>query len=213
MSLFVAGNQRKPIFSMGLAFLVMLMAGSLSTMAQATTLATAAASFAPNRTAATPAQIWQRLKHARWFTQGTGPNTIYLIFDPNCPYCHLLINELQALLKPDALTIRYVPVGFLEPSSMGKAAAILEAKNPLQALWENEKGFTEKGHDGAIQEILPSAATEKALKNNLNILEATGQKTVPTMLYQNSRNQPRIVWQVLDPKNLAQTLKSLHRRY
>lgn len=209
MSLIVARSQRNRIFSIGLAIFVASLASGISTTAQATTLAEAASSFAPKRTAATAAQIWQRLNHARWFTQGSGPHIIYLLFDPNCPYCHLLINELQALLKPDALTIRYVPVGFLEPSSMGKAAAILEAKNPLQALWENEKGFTEKGHDGAIQEILPSAATEKALKNNLSILEATGQKTVPTMLYRNHQNQPRIVWQVLDPKNLAQTLKGL----
>ncbi|PKY10674.1 hypothetical protein B1757_08840 [Acidithiobacillus marinus] len=209
MSYFLAKSQNNRIFSIGLAFSTLILTGGLGTIAQATTLDATAASFAPKGTAATPAQIWQRLNHARWFSQGSGPHIIYLLFDPNCPYCHLLIKELQPLLKPDALTIRYVPVGFLEPSSMGKAAAILEAKNPLQALWENEKGFREKGHDGAIQEILPSAATEKALKNNLSILEATGQKTVPTMLYRNSQNQAQIVWQLLSPKNLAQTLKGL----
>ena len=198
------------LFSMGLAFSMALVTSGFSPPGQASTLGQMAASFAPKSTATSSAQIWQRLNDARWFVQGSGPHTIYLIFDPNCPYCHLLIQELQPLIKPDQLSIRYVPVGFLEPSSTGKAAAILEAKNPLKALWENEKGFTEKGHDGAIQEILPSMATEKALKNNLSILEATGQKTVPTMLYMDSHNQPQIVWQVLDAKNLAQTLKGLH---
>lgn len=203
-------SKKSWLYSIGLAFSITLMTSGFSPSGQASTLGQMAASFAPKRTVASSAQIWQRLNHARWFVQGSGPHIIYLIFDPNCPYCHLLIQELQPLIKPDKLSIRYVPVGFLEPSSTGKAAAILEAKNPLKALWENEKGFTEKGHDGAIQEILPSMATEKALKNNLSILEATGQKTVPTMLYMDSHNQPQIVWQVLDAKNLAQTLKGLH---
>ncbi len=210
MSFPVSNINKKSMLFMGLIFIVGLMSGSLMTRCKASTLSQEASSFAPKSTSTPSAQIWQRLNHARWFTQGSGPHIVYLIFDPNCPYCHLLIHELQPLIKPDRLSIRYVPVGFLEPSSAGKAAAILEAKNPLNALWKNEKGFTEKGHEGAIQEILPSTTTEKALHNNLAILEATGQKTVPTMVYQDSHGKTQIVWQVLDPPDLARTLQHIH---
>lgn len=201
--------RRKAFFSLCSSALIGCLLLCFSPYSMANTL-DLMGSIAPKSTGEKPAQILQRLSHAHWFTQGNGPHIIYLFFDPNCPYCHLLINELQPLIKPDQLTIRYTPVGFLESSSMGKAAAILEAKNPLQALRKNEKGFREKGHQGAIAEILPNAATKQALRQNLAILEATGQKTVPTMVYVNHHGEARIIWQVLDPHDLAQTLKNIH---
>lgn len=164
---------------------------------------------APNGTTRDTAPLLQRLDHARWIAQGHGPRMLYILFDPNCPYCHLLYNELQPFIRSAQLTVRYVPVGYLSPSSFGKAAAILEAKNPLAALQKNETGFNVKTHDGAIAEILPDAASTKALQSNMSILEATGQKVVPTMVYTRRDGTVKIIKGAPGRADLPEVLKEI----
>ncbi|WP_226841353.1 thioredoxin fold domain-containing protein [Acidithiobacillus ferrooxidans] len=55
-----------------------------------------------------------------------GP-VIYDFFDPNCPYCHGMYDEEQPLIKAGKLSVRYVPVAYLMPSSTPEAAALLPA--------------------------------------------------------------------------------------
>ena len=167
------------------------------------------AAAAPNGAVRDAAPLIQRLDHAHWIAQGHGPHVLYVIFDPNCPYCHVLYDELQPRIQPDQLTVRYVPVGYLAPSSFGKAAAILEAKNPLAALQKNEKGFNVTSHDGAIPEILPDAASVNALHSNMSILEATGQKIVPTIIYARRDNTVKIIKGTPDQTDLPAVLKEI----
>ncbi|MHB8314329.1 MAG: thioredoxin fold domain-containing protein [Acidithiobacillus ferrivorans] len=164
---------------------------------------------APNGTVRDAAPLLQRLDHAHWIAQGHGPHVLYVIFDPNCPYCHVLYDELQPRIHPDQLTVRYVPVGYLAPSSFGKAAAILEAKNPLAALQKNEKGFNVTSHDGAIPEILPNTASTNALHSNMGILKATGQKIVPTLIYTRRDNTVKIIKGTPDQADLPAVLKEI----
>jgi thiol:disulfide interchange protein DsbG len=164
---------------------------------------------APNGTVRDAAPLLQRLDHAHWIAQGHGPHVLYVIFDPNCPYCHVLYDELQPRIHPDQLTVRYVPVGYLAPSSFGKAAAILEAKNPLAAMQKNEKGFNVTSHDGAIPEILPNTASTNALHSNMGILKATGQKIVPTLIYTRRDNTVKIIKGTPDQADLPAVLKEI----
>lgn len=75
-------------------------------------------------------------------TQGaaTSKNVIYVFFDPNCVFCHFAWKALQPYVKA-GLQVRWVPVGFLKPTSAQRAAAIREAKTPTQALDFNEQHF------------------------------------------------------------------------
>ncbi|WP_255305401.1 thioredoxin fold domain-containing protein [Acidithiobacillus ferrivorans] len=164
---------------------------------------------APNDAVQDAAPLLQRLDHAHWIAQGHGPHVLYVIFDPNCPYCHVLYDELQPRIQPDQLTVRYVPVGYLAPSSFGKAAAILEAKNPLAAIQKNEKGFNVTSHDGAIPEILPNTASTNALHSNMGILKATGQKIVPTLIYTRRDNTVKIIKGTPDQADLPAVLKEI----
>lgn len=154
------------------------------------------------------ALLLQRLSHAHWVAQGKGPHVLYMIFDPNCPYCHVVFDELQPLIKPMGATVRYVPVGYLTPSSLGKAAAMLEAKDPLAAITKNEREFNME-HFGGLQEILPSSATEKALEKNLAILRATGQSIVPTLIYRSRRGKTVIIRGGLDTRDMRSVLRDI----
>ena len=152
--------------------------------------------------------LLQRLSHAHWVAQGNGPRVLYMIFDPNCPYCHVVFDELQPLIKPMGVTVRYVPVGYLTESSPGKAAAMLEAKDPLAAITKNEREFNMK-HFGGLAEILPNPATEKALEENLAILRATGQSIVPTLVYRSRQGKIVIIRGGLGKRDMRSTLREI----
>jgi hypothetical protein len=65
-----------------------------------------------------------------WIAQGQGRRVVYVIFDPNCAYCPLLYKNLQPLIAPYDLQLRWIPVAILDATSLGKAAAIMQAKEP-----------------------------------------------------------------------------------
>ena len=132
--------------------------------------------------------LLQRLSHAHWVAQGSGPRVLYMIFDPDCVSCHVVFDEMQPLIKAMDVTVRYVPVGYFTQSSSGKAAAILEAKDPLAAIMKNEQEFNME-HFGGLNEVLPSPATEKALEENLAILRATELVATPTLIYRSRQGK------------------------
>jgi thiol:disulfide interchange protein DsbG len=79
-----------------------------------------AASYVP-----TPdlASLYEQLDGTRYVTQGASAskNVIYVFFDPNCVFCHFAWRALQPYVKA-GLQVRWVPVGFLKPTSAPRAA-------------------------------------------------------------------------------------------
>jgi len=88
---------------------------------------------------------WQALTHTHYIQEGSKGPIIYDFYDPNCPYCHEIYTWLQNPIHNKQIQVRFITVGFLTPSSAGKAAAILSAKDPLAALKLNENKFSTKG--------------------------------------------------------------------
>ncbi|PKY11982.1 thiol:disulfide interchange protein [Acidithiobacillus marinus] len=94
---------------------------------------------------------WQALAHTRYIQEGSKGPIVYDFYDPNCPYCHEIYTWLQNPIDSQQIRVRFITVGFLSPSSPGKAAAILAASDPLAALKLNENNFgTEDGPNGGI---------------------------------------------------------------
>lgn len=112
--------------------------------------------------------------------EGKSPHVVYVFFDPNCPYCQQLYENTRPWVKQGKLQLRWIPTGTLTTTSRGKAAAILQAKDPLQAFHENEASYHE---GGAIEEDLVSADTEKKLAVNEELLGRTEGGYVPAMLF------------------------------
>ncbi|MDD4888145.1 MAG: hypothetical protein PHO64_14725, partial [Thiomonas sp.] len=83
--------------------------------------------------AARAAALMRVIGEAHWVQEGAGPRIVYIFFDPNCPYSHKLYLATRAEVGKAGLQLRWIPVGQLEASSPGKAAAILSAPDPLAA--------------------------------------------------------------------------------
>lgn len=131
------------------------------------------------------AAIWPDIGKATWAVDGKSDHVVYIFFDPNCPYCHRLYESLRPWIGRGELEARWIPIGTLMTTSLGKAAAILEAPDRTAALHENETRFSrETGAFGGItEEPLPRDETLRQLAVNLELLKRTGDQGVPMMLY------------------------------
>jgi thiol:disulfide interchange protein DsbG len=125
-----------------------------------------------------------------WISEGKSKHVIYVFFDPNCPFCNRLYENTRGFIKEDKVELRWIPVGILTTTSAGKAAAILGAKNPRHAFYQNEDHY-QRG--GGIEEDIPSPVTEKKLKANEALLARTGFGAVPLMLFRGNDGTPILV--------------------
>ena len=129
-----------------------------------------------------------------WIAEGHNKHVIYIFFDPNCPYCHQLYEDLRPWVNHNEVQLRWLPVGVLMATSPGKAAAILEAKNRLAAFRRNEQGFSRASGFGQIpEEPLPNPATKKELLMNAELLSLAGQEAVPDMVFRLKGGTPIII--------------------
>ncbi len=145
-------------------------------------------------------------------TQGKGPRVLNIFIDANCPYCHELFMALGPLAGKNGLQVRWVPVAVLAPSSVTKGAAILQAKDRLTALRENEMNYGKgpTGQGGGIApatQVLP--ATSAILNANNALLDATRSPGVPTMLYRDKQGQAMLVVGPPDADQLKAILASV----
>ncbi|MDA8364335.1 MAG: thioredoxin fold domain-containing protein [Gammaproteobacteria bacterium] len=127
--------------------------------------------------------VFHHLNQAKWVTEGNSARIMYVFFDPNCPYCHYLYSLSQQFVRAGQVEVRWIPVGLLEPSSEGKAAAILESKNEQAALEKNEDQYHRPG-GGGIEETLPSKASKIQLYKNLSLFHQAGPDVVPLIMWE-----------------------------
>jgi thiol:disulfide interchange protein DsbG len=158
------------------------------------------------------AKVLAEIDKATVITEGKGPHVITIFFDANCPYCHELYLALRPKIGKNGLEIRWVPVAVLTPSSVTKAAAILQAGDRLQAFRENENAYG-KGPTGQGGGIAPAAevssATSAILNANNALLAATRSPGVPTLLYRNKQGDAMLVVGPPDAQQLEDILSSV----
>ncbi|MHB1544111.1 MAG: thiol:disulfide interchange protein DsbG [Gammaproteobacteria bacterium] len=90
--------------------------------------------------------VWKRLASSPWIAEGAAhPRTIvYALVDPNCVYCHHFWEWVQPYFKK-GLQVRYLMVAVLAPSSLGKAARVLQSRNPARAYNQMEEAYAHGG--------------------------------------------------------------------
>lgn len=150
------------------------------------------------------------LSDSTWIRQGNGDHIVYMFFDPNCPYCHGVYDNLQPIIakRPD-LQFRWVPLGMLTSSSEGKAAAIIQAKDPLKAFHESENnyGFLNSDNGGGIKpadHVLPK--TKSDLIANYSVLEDGNVYGIPVIIFQGDDGKPFYISGEHSTKQLAAIL-------
>lgn len=137
---------------------------------------------------------YQKAASMNWFSEGSdkAPHKLYIIIDPNCIYCHVLYQQIEPLITSNQLQVRWIPVAFRDPSSPGKAAAMLNAGSDAAAdklLAQNENGFDDQTESGALTPLVPNAddpvlsgAFSKVAQNTA-FFSQSGFQGTPTILY------------------------------
>jgi thiol:disulfide interchange protein DsbG len=139
------------------------------------------------------AKFWQRVESSTWVAEGAqGPAVkavLYAFLDPNCVYCHMAWTALQAYHRA-GVQVRWIPVGFLRADSLGKAAAILESREPAQALREHELN-TGPGKSG-IAPVTPKPATLARLQSNQALMAEMGISGTPGFVWKDASGQVQV---------------------
>jgi len=157
------------------------------------------------------ASMLDDIQQAAWIRDGKSAHIIYVFFDPNCPYCHKVYEILRPHVQRGDVELRWVVVGKLMVTSIGKAAALLEAKNPTEAFYRSERGFSqETGSFGGIEEEpAPREDTLRKLDTHLALLKRSGFDAVPTLLFRTRDGKADIVRGAPPAAYLEKLLKEL----
>ncbi len=130
------------------------------------------------------AEGWQKLEQSAWVRDGRedAPRVVYTFTDPNCPYCNKFWHAARPWVEAGKVQLRHVMVGVIRQDSPGKAAAILEAKSPEEALTRNE---TAQGEDriSPLQSI--GSETLAKLESNASLMTELGFGGTPAIIYRN----------------------------
>lgn len=131
------------------------------------------------------------IEQTHWIAEGHGPHVVYIFFDPNCPYCHTLYSNSRSFVATGKIQLRWIPVGVLTTTSHGKALAMLGAKDPLQAFYQNENHYT-RGN-GGLDEDFGTPEVEQRLSANEAQWNRLGLGVVPIMLFYNKAGEPQLI--------------------
>jgi thiol:disulfide interchange protein DsbG len=123
-------------------------------------------------------------KEGRGFTVGSmmAANTVYVLFDPQCPHCGHLWQ--QALPLHNKVKFVWLPVAFINAKSEPQGAALMSATDPVEAMNAHEASILAgAGGMAASSSVAPELAS--AIKNNTQLLNRLGVASVPHIIAKN----------------------------
>lgn len=128
---------------------------------------------------------WKQLESSTWIADGgkNAPRVVYTFTDPNCPYCNKFWNDARPWIKAGKVQLRHVMVGILGPTSPGKAAALLTAKDPQAAMTQHEQ---QRASGGVKPLGSVSKAVQEQLDANQGLMQQLGSSATPTIFYKDA---------------------------
>lgn len=129
----------------------------------------------------------QVAKQTKGFTAGAlmSANTVYVLFDPQCPHCGHLWQASLPLLKKTKFV--WVPVGILNAKSTPQGAALLTAANPVELMTAHEASLLAGTGGTSAPSSIPDDI-EKALKANTQVLNALKAESVPMVVARHAKS-------------------------
>lgn len=162
------------------------------------------------------AQLIKQASQTNWLQQGkaSAPHKLYAVIDPNCIFCHRFYETIQPQIKAGTVSVRWIIAGFIKPSSRGKALAILGAKDPLQALAENEAKFNEKIEEGGATPLknADTITTSKYIRNQQFVTSHKINET-PTLLYTSTKGKNVLRPGAVQTKGMAKFLAQVGKTF
>ena len=138
-------------------------------------------------TAIAPAQMYDAVaKDGKGFTAGAlmSAQTVYVLFDAQCPHCGALWNASLPLQKK--VKFVWIPVSLMNPNSTLQGAALLNAANPVELMAAHEAALL-AGNGGMMTDANPSAEAQASVKSNTLLFNSLGATSVPYMVAKNAR--------------------------
>ena len=139
------------------------------------------------------------------FTAGAlmSANTVFVLFDPQCPHCGHLWQAAEPLLGKARFV--WLPVAFIGPKSLPQGAALLQAAQPQETMNAHERSLLAgEGGIGASSSIPDDI--EAAIKTNTELLNRLGAESVPFIVAQSASGQPVLQAGSMDTAALAALL-------
>ena len=145
-----------------------------------------------NRRPADAGALFAKVESADAVVEGpaSARHVLYVFFDANCFYCHLTWKALQPY-EAAGLQVRWIPVAYQQPSSVGRAAAIMQAPDRAAAMRLNETGYDASKYDGAITpsaDVAPALAAQ--LEANTALMRAFGAPGTPLVVWKSPDGAP-----------------------
>jgi hypothetical protein len=152
--------------------------------------------------------IYQDAQRAHWFVDGdaNAAHSAYVLMEPNCWYCQQLYLRIAPLLASGELRVRWVVGAFLQATSQGKAATILQAKQPALIL-RNELGNGNIRGAATIEQ-----QTKRWLVRNNNFVGSHGLYT-PAIIYKTADQQYRVAQGLLSDSALREIVSTMQRDF
>lgn len=127
-----------------------------------------------------PVSIEAIEQKAKGFNVGSTMATrvIYVFFDPQCPHCAALWENIKPLKSQVRLV--WIPVGLIGEKSVAQGAAILGAPDPVTKMEENEASV--RNQQGGIAAIGVEDAKKDIVKANTALFTSFGFSGVPTIV-------------------------------
>lgn len=121
------------------------------------------------------------------FTAGAlmSANTVYVLFDPQCPHCgHLWQSSIPLQSK---VKFVWLPVAIMNAKSAPQGAAIMTSANPVETMNAHEQLLLGgQGGMSASASIPPEVLL--SIKANTDLLERLGATSVPFMVAKHQRS-------------------------
>jgi thiol:disulfide interchange protein DsbG len=165
-----------------------LRAAALSLAAAALAACSPQDSVAPKAVAGSvkPADAYALLaSEGRGFAVGSlmSANTVYVMFDPQCPHCGHLWQQALPLHKK--VKFVWMPVAFINAKSTPQGAALLGAANPVQAMSTHEASILDGSGGTAASSSIPDDIAA-AIKKNPELFNRMGVESVPYIVAKNA---------------------------
>ncbi len=146
--------------------------------------------------------VWSQVEHSAWIADGSdkAARVIYVLTDPNCPYCNKLWSDARPWVDSGKVQLRHIIVGILTPTSEGKAAALLADKNPSAALNAHERANVSAnaksmasgqprplGADGLMPLATIPPAIKARLDNNEKLMASLQLQATPALIWRDAK--------------------------
>lgn len=103
--------------------------------------------------------------------------TLYVLHDPNCPYCKKAFNQIQLASSRPGIKVKWIPVAALGKSSAEKSAAMLASDNPVQLQRDFDNGYLP-----SKSELNEGAKHIQSVIDNTKLLKLIGATGTPAFV-------------------------------